>query len=87
MAIPVVGRRESRPPLFQDVFVGAGKWFLEGGVNVAGTAHSIFPQIRGLLRTPLVVHWALFMISPTYFAPIWNQIPDGAFRALCPVCV
>ncbi len=25
--------REGRPPLFQDVFVGTGKWFRQGGAS------------------------------------------------------
>ena len=54
---------------------------------MAGTAHSIFPQIRGLFRTPLVVHWALFMISPTYFAPSGTRFRMGLFVPYAPsVC-
>ena len=65
--IPVFGGRgESRPPLFQDVFVGAGKWFRQGGIlaimcQAAGTAphSSLVPR-----WSRDTIHSALFMAPP-----------------------
>ena len=67
MAIPVVGRGRGRPPLFQDVFVGAGKWFRQGRIptimcRAAGTS-------------------ALFMAPPATLRPVWNRHSGRGFSS------